>query len=84
MLSLKTTCIHPSTKSPYILSCSGGRNNSLEAARAEYSHAFVVEFANEEDRRYYLASDPAHLGFVKGIAGEVQRVGVVDFVPGVM
>jgi hypothetical protein len=43
----------------------------------------VTEFENEEDRRYYLESDPAHRAFVESIGGIVVKAQVVDFVPGV-
>lgn len=43
---------------------------------------FISEFESEEDRRYYLEEDPAHLAFVKSIAGVVSKVQVVDFTPG--
>lgn len=42
----------------------------------------MSEFENEQDREYYLNEDPAHLGFVKSIAGVVSTVQVVDFTPG--
>lgn len=84
MLALKQHCIHPSTKEPYILSLKGGRNNSPEAARANYSHAFVVEFRTEEDRRWYLEGDEAHLTFVRSLDGVVDGVGIVDFEEGVV
>lgn len=47
------------------------------------THAFVSEFASEDDRQYYLDKDPAHLDFVKSLAGVVAKVHVVDFSPGV-
>jgi hypothetical protein len=47
------------------------------------THIFVVEFANEEDRAYYLEKDPVHLAFVKSIGGVVKNAQVVDFTPGV-
>jgi hypothetical protein len=46
------------------------------------THIFVVEFANEEDRTYYLEKDPVHLAFVKSIGGVVKNAHVVDFTPG--
>lgn len=42
-----------------------------------------MEFENEEDRKYYLEEDPAHLEFVKSLDGVVQGITVLDFVPGV-
>jgi len=44
----------------------------------------VSEFANTDDRKYYLESDPAHLEFVASLEGVVQNVRVVDFEPGVL
>jgi len=39
----------------------------------------VSHFASEEDRRYYLEEDPAHLEFVKSLEGIIQNVRVVDY-----
>lgn len=39
----------------------------------------MVEFANAEDRQYYLEKDPAHLGFVQSLPGKVDKVTVVDY-----
>ncbi len=43
----------------------------------------MVEFASEEDRKYYVWEDPAHLAFKKSLKGLVEKVGVVDYTPGV-
>lgn len=83
MLALKENCIHPTSKRPYILDSSGGRDNSPEGHQGAFSHAFVSRFANEEDRRYYLEEDPAHLEFVKSLENIIQNVRVVDYAPGV-
>ncbi|KAF6221485.1 hypothetical protein HO133_002341 [Letharia lupina] len=83
MVDLRNQCIHPASKKPYITTSSGGRQNSSESTKADYSHAFVVEFASEEDRKYYVEEDPAHLEFKKSLKGVVERVGVVDYTPGV-
>jgi hypothetical protein len=84
MLALKQNCIHPTTKQPYILDCTGGRDNSPEGHQVgAFSHAFVSHFANMEDRRYYLEEDPAHLEFVKSLENIIQNVRVVDYDPGV-
>lgn len=48
-----------------------------------FTHGFVSHFANEEDRRYYLEEDPAHLDFVKSLDGIIEHVRVVDYTPGV-
>ncbi|MCJ1476497.1 hypothetical protein MMC13_005163 [Lambiella insularis] len=83
MLNLKNECLHPRTKQPYIQAATGGRDNSSEGQQGGFSHGFVVHLENEEDRAYYLEKDPAHLAFGKFIDGIVQRVRVVDYVPGV-
>lgn len=82
MLALHQLCVNPTTKKPYILDSTGGRDNSPEGHQGAFSHAFVTHFANEEDRRYYLEEDPAHLEFVKSLEGIIQNVRVVDYSPG--
>jgi len=82
MLGLRTQCIHPTSQKPYILSSSGGRDNSPEGQQGGFSHGFVVEFENEEDREYYLEKDPAHLAFVKSLEGILERARIVDYEPG--
>lgn len=54
----------------------------LTVLQGAFSHGFVSEFQNEEDRKYYLEKDPAHLEFVKSLDGIIQNVRVVDFEPG--
>ena len=49
-----------------------------------FTHAFISEFQNAEDRKYYLEKDPAHLEFVASLEGVVENVRVVDFEPGVL
>lgn len=56
----------------------------LIRSQGGFTHAFVYEFENEEDRKYYLEKDPAHLEFVASIGDLVQNVRVVDFTPGVL
>ena len=56
---------------------------SLMRLQADYSHAFVVEFASEEDRDFYDKQDQAHLEFKKSLKDVVEKVGVVDYTPGV-
>ena len=52
------------------------------AVQGAFTHGFVSEFQNEEDRKYYLEQDPAHLAFVASLTDIMQNVRVVDFVPG--
>ena len=42
-----------------------------------------MEFASEEDRKFYVEEDQAHLEFKKSMKGMVDRAGVVDYTPGV-
>ena len=43
----------------------------------------MVEFENEEDRKFYLQKDPAHSDFVKSVKNVVSGIGVFDYEPGV-
>ncbi|ETS73618.1 hypothetical protein PFICI_14564 [Pestalotiopsis fici W106-1] len=83
MLALKTNCKHPETKQEYVKTSIGGINNSPENIANGFTHAFISQFDNEDDRAYYLSEDPAHLGFVKSIGEIVDLVQVIDFTPGV-
>ena len=51
--------------------------------QAGFTHAFVMEFANEEDRDYYAAEDQAHLEFKKSVRPMLERVENLDYTPGV-
>jgi len=82
MLELKDQCIHPTTKSPYIKMAVGGKQSSPEGLTGGITHTFVVQFENEEDRKYYLEKDPAHLAFKNSLGAVVKKVQVVDFTPG--
>ncbi|KAJ5246645.1 stress responsive A/B barrel domain protein [Penicillium chermesinum] len=80
-LSLKDTCVNPTSKQPYILKISGGSDNSPEGLQDGISHAFVVEFANEADRDYYVKEDPAHQMFKQQVGPLLQKIQVIDFAP---
>lgn len=56
--------------------------NMIWSRKGGITHAFVVEFAGESDRDYYLKHDPAHLAFVEMVGNIVEKVQVIDFVPG--
>ncbi|KAF2096717.1 hypothetical protein NA57DRAFT_78313 [Rhizodiscina lignyota] len=83
MLALKDKCLHPTSKALYVKSMVGGRDNSPEGHQGGFTHGFVAQFENEEDRAYYLNEDPAHLEFVKSLGPIILNVRVVDFEPGV-
>ncbi|KAI6717245.1 stress responsive A/B barrel domain protein [Diplocarpon mali] len=59
------------------------RNYVDENSQGGVQYIFVMEFANEEDRAYYLDKDPVHVAFKSSIGGVIKKVQVVDFVPGV-
>jgi hypothetical protein len=47
-----------------------------------FTHAFVLEFENEEDRNFYAKQDEAHLAFVATLEGLVDVAQVLDYTPG--
>jgi len=80
---LKKSCVHPDTRSPYILSITGGIDNSIEGLQNGVSHAFILRFSSIEERDYYVKSDPAHQAFKDAAAAVVEKTIVVDFQEGV-
>ncbi|KAL6246809.1 hypothetical protein RBB50_006116 [Rhinocladiella similis] len=79
-LSLQFACLSPVTRKPYIRSFTGGRDISIESLQKGYSHVFMLEFANEQDRNWYVNEDPVHKRFgVDELTGVVEDVMVVDF-----
>ncbi|KAL5339820.1 hypothetical protein BJX70DRAFT_362584 [Aspergillus crustosus] len=83
MIGLKDNCIHPTSQKPYIVSSSGGVDNSPEGIQGGITHAFVVEFASAEDRDYYVEKDPAHRAFVGTLGDIIEKAQVIDFTNGV-
>jgi hypothetical protein len=57
--------------------------DNLHTWKNGFTHAFISEFENEEDRKYYLEKDPEHLAVIDSVADIEERVQVIDFVPGV-
>lgn len=47
-----------------------------------FTHAFVLEFDNEEDRTFYVFKDPAHLAFVASTNDVVEDAQVLDYTAG--
>ncbi|KAF2447102.1 hypothetical protein P171DRAFT_519411 [Karstenula rhodostoma CBS 690.94] len=80
--ALEQDCIHPVSKKPYIKSLKAGGNNSPEGVSDPYTHGFVVEFENAEDRDYYVGKDLAHTNFKNFAGPHLAKVKVVDFEPG--
>jgi Stress responsive A/B Barrel Domain len=60
--AFRTTCLKPNGK-PYMISMQMGKNHSWEPYSKGMTHAFILEFANAEDRDYYLLKDPVHHAF---------------------
>ncbi|EED17446.1 conserved hypothetical protein [Talaromyces stipitatus ATCC 10500] len=63
--SLKGLCVRSDSQKPYITKQMAGRNISLEKLTGGFTHIFIEEFKNEQDRNYYLKKDPAHRDFGK-------------------
>ncbi|KAI6082216.1 dabb-domain-containing protein [Hypoxylon rubiginosum] len=83
LLDLCTKCIHPTTQKNYVKFIGGGKDNSPEGLQNGLSHAFIAQFENEDDRKYYLEEDPAHKEFVASIKDIIEKIQVVDFTPNV-
>ena len=43
------------------------------------THAYVVEFANTQDRDYYVNDDPTHGEFKKFVGEHLEKAQVVDY-----
>ncbi|KAK4163977.1 stress responsive A/B barrel domain-containing protein [Cladorrhinum sp. PSN259] len=82
-LALKDSCISPNSQHAYIRSITGGKDNSLENQQHGFTHGFVVQFENTDDRNYYVEQDPAHKSFKKLIEPIVEKVTVIDYTNGV-
>lgn len=61
-----------------IVSIQSGRNNSPENLNKDFTHAFIIKFANERDRDTYLVH-PAHEEFKALIKPFIADVFVLDF-----
>ncbi|KAF2797937.1 hypothetical protein K505DRAFT_297450 [Melanomma pulvis-pyrius CBS 109.77] len=83
MFSLKKSCIHPSTRSPYIISIAGGKDISTEDSQNGITHAFILQFFSNEDRDYYVDEDPVHQDFKAAAASVLEKAQVIDFQDGV-
>ncbi|KAF2114958.1 stress responsive A/B barrel domain-containing protein [Lophiotrema nucula] len=82
-IGLKDTCIHPTSKQPYLVSAKGGTDNSPEGIAGGLTHAFVLDFASIEDRDYYVDKDPVHDQFKKDVGVLLEKAQVIDFEDGV-
>ncbi|RMX79474.1 hypothetical protein D0869_08287 [Hortaea werneckii] len=82
--SLQTKCLHPDTGKPYMLSMRMGKNRSWEPFSKGMTHAFVLEFAKQEDLDYYLLHDPVHREFSRNAGPLIEDSLVVDIRDGVL
>ncbi|KAI1187683.1 hypothetical protein F5B17DRAFT_398859 [Nemania serpens] len=83
MVTLESKLLHPVTKKTYVRNRIGGINNSPEGRARGFTHGYICEFDNEEDRTYYLEADPAHIEWVQYVKPFIADALVVDFVNGV-
>ncbi|KAI1385368.1 dabb-domain-containing protein [Hypoxylon trugodes] len=83
MLALGNNCIHPTTQKPYVKVIGGGKDNSPGGRQNGMTHAFITQFDNEEDRKYYAEKDPAHFEYIASVKDLLEKIQVVDFTPDV-
>ncbi|ERS97424.1 uncharacterized protein SPSK_03694 [Sporothrix schenckii 1099-18] len=81
-LNLNQTCVHPTTKQPYVLSMQGGKDTSIEHFQNGHTHAFVAEFATVEDLQYYVKEDPVHQAFLRDTFPLVEKITTMNFESG--
>ena len=62
---------------------SGIRSTLLTLRKGGLTHGFVVEFASQQDRDYYVSKDPVHQAFVKKNGPRFDDVRVIDYEKGV-
>lgn len=75
--ALKQTCLK--NNRPYIVSIESGTANSPEGADQGYEQGYIVTFASEQDRDYYVGKpfftnfDPAHDEFKSFVGPLLQK-----------
>jgi hypothetical protein len=47
-----------------------------------FTHQFVMEFANAEDRNYYSSKDAFHQSVIELLTPRVEKVQIVDIIDG--
>lgn len=82
--ALQKRCLHPVTQRPYMVSMRMGKNRSWEPFSKGMTHAFVLEFASQDDLDYYLTRDPVHLEFSRNAHPLIEDSLVVDIRDGVL
>ncbi|KAJ6083212.1 Major facilitator superfamily domain general substrate transporter [Penicillium canescens] len=75
--ALKDQCVRAESKTPYITNQMAGKDISVENKTGGFTHVYVTQFDNEEDRDYY------HAEFGKIVGPLFKSAQVNDFVPGV-
>ncbi|KAL7959651.1 hypothetical protein V8C34DRAFT_278999 [Trichoderma compactum] len=85
LLALKDTCLHPTTKTPYIKSVTGGTNinTAPESRDLGVTHGFYFEFNSHEDKAYYIKEDPAHQSLVAKLVPLIEKITGFDYETGV-
>jgi hypothetical protein len=83
-MSLKQKSVHPETGKPLIQSLKAGKNRSWEPFSKGMTHAFVLEFANQEDLDYYLTAEPVHMAFSKAAKPLIEDSLVIDIKDGIL
>ncbi|KAJ5651660.1 hypothetical protein N7507_009086, partial [Penicillium longicatenatum] len=79
MLSMKDKCLYRETGKPYIKSYNGGADTSSEGLQNGFTHAFIIEFENNDDRDYCVHHDTMHQDLVKSFDSILGKAQVVDF-----
>lgn len=80
--ALKEKCLK--NGQPYMLSLRMGKNRSWEPHSKGMTHAFVLEFACQEDLDYYLTEDLVHREFSRQALPLIEDSVVVDIQDGVL
>lgn len=83
-MSLKTRSLHPRSGTPLIKSLRAGKNTSWEPFSKGMTHAFVLEFASQDDLDYYLTKEPVHMQFSRDAKPLIEDSLVVDIKDGVL
>ncbi|OAG11169.1 dabb-domain-containing protein, partial [Paraphaeosphaeria sporulosa] len=83
-MSLKTRSLHPQSGLPLIKSLRAGKNTSWEPFSKGMTHAFILEFASQDDLDYYLTAEPVHVQFSKDAKPLIEDSLVVDIRDGVL
>lgn len=74
--ALRTTCLRHGK--PYMKSLRMGKNLSWEPHSKGMTHAFILEFASQDDLDYYLLEDPIHAAFSAIARPMVEDSVVID------